>query len=299
MVIVGLGKAKHDSSVCALINNEIKYAKFERQFNVKHGGGNDAWYWHTLKTWGITYPDFTVYTDERELGSVPRLPLNGEEYLHIKENNFFMLDHHFAHLWSNTKFKNHNQGVVIDGQGSGDHTMLIKKKNNETLRSKEYNPALLYEAIGIAMGLIYNNNYVDAAGKVMGLVAHGNFNQELYDKFKTFKLEDFTNYLKIIYKENNQEWRDIVATLDVLCFDYIKGVFKQLDKKEEIFYSGGAALNVQWNMLLHEEGYKLNLEPHPYDGGLSIGCVRWACNYLNVNFPKFNNFPYIQEPYYD
>ena len=79
--------------------------------------------------------------------------------------------------------------------------------------------------------------------------------------------------------------------------DVANFVFEYFFLKKEIFYSGGVALNVQWNTLLHKIGYCLNINPAPYDGGLSIGAVRWAHHFLGIKQPSFKNFPYIQEPY--
>ena len=35
MIIVGFGKNNHDDSVCAYLDGEIKYAKYEREINRK------------------------------------------------------------------------------------------------------------------------------------------------------------------------------------------------------------------------------------------------------------------------
>jgi predicted NodU family carbamoyl transferase len=131
----------------------------------------------------------------------------------------------------------------------------------------------------------------------MGLIAYGKVDEHLYQKMKNLPLEYVSNFCNITFKENNKDWQNILATVDKVCFDFVKEVFLKINKEEEVFYSGGVALNVQWNTLLHKMGYKLNIDPAPYDGGLSIGCVRWAHHFLGIKQPEFKNFPYIQEPY--
>ena len=37
MIIVGLGKAYHDSSICIFDSGKIKYAKYEREVNINEG----------------------------------------------------------------------------------------------------------------------------------------------------------------------------------------------------------------------------------------------------------------------
>lgn len=292
--IVGLGKGLHDSNICASINGKLKYAKFERHSQIKHGKANEAWYWDVLNRWGIKYPNFLIYTDRGEIGNVPRLPLDGESFIQVNGNQY-LLDHHLAHVWSNTKYTEKDQAICIDGKGSGLHTVLIKK--DKLYRSKNFSPANLFNRLGNYMGLIKDHEFGNAAGKIMGLIAYGHVDDNLYLKMKDHSLDYISNFCNLAYKENNQEWQNILATVDKVCFDFVKKVFSHVDKNKEVFYSGGVALNVQWNTLLHKMGYNLNLEPHPYDGGLSIGCVRWAHNFLKIKQPVFENFPYIQEPY--
>lgn len=292
--IIGLGKGLHDSSVCVSFNGEIKYAKYERQFYVKHGQAPEAWYWDVLKKWGINYPNFLVYTDQGDIGLTPRLPADNEPYIKIN-NNHYLLDHHLAHLWSNIEFDESKQAVCIDGRGSGNNSILIK--TDKLYRFKVCTPAIIFNRLSRYMGLIKPEEFGNAAGKIMGLISYGKCDESLYQKLKNLPLEHVDNFCYISFKENNKEWQNILATVDKVCFDFIKGIFLKTNIKKEVFYSGGVALNVQWNTLLHKMGYNLNIDPAPYDGGLSIGAVRWAHHFLGIKQPSFKNFPYIQEPY--
>ena len=57
---------------------------------------------------------------------------------------------------------------------------------------------------------------------------------------------------------------------------------------------GGCALNLDWNRKLFDQGYEIDVEPHVYDGGLALGCLKWALNDLDIEI-KIDNFPYIQD----
>ena len=293
-IIVGLGKGLHDSSVCASFNGEIKYAKYERQFYIKHGKAPEAWYWDVLKKWGIEYPDFLVYTDQSDIGLTPRLPVNNESHIKINHNHY-LLDHHLAHLWSNIEFDDSKQAVCIDGRGSGNNTVLVK--TDKLLRFKNCTPANVFNRLSQYMGLMKPGEFGNAAGKIMGLISYGKLDQDLYQKIKNLPLEEVISFCYIAFKENNKEWQNILATVDKVCFDFVKQIFLNTNINKEVFYSGGVALNVRWNTLLHKMGYQLNMDPAPYDGGLSIGAVRWAHHFLGREQSNFKNFPYIQEPY--
>ena len=54
MIIVGLGKARHDSSICLSENGKLKYAKYERESGIKQGRAPEQWYWNKLYQWGIS-----------------------------------------------------------------------------------------------------------------------------------------------------------------------------------------------------------------------------------------------------
>ena len=86
----------------------------------------------------------------------------------------------------------------------------------------------------------------------------------------------FYKFIKNYYTYDNimhPEWLDFLKTVDEVCFEWVKESFSHIDKSKEVIYSGGCALNINWNRRLLDMGYKLNIEPPAYDGGLSIGCV--------------------------
>ena len=299
MIIVGLGKAYHDSSICVFNNGKIKYAKYEREINIKHGYAPEQWYWKKLQQWNIDLDkiDLLVQTDEGALQFIdgtPRLPLHDQDVIHFTKNHY-IIDHHLAHAYSHTSYSPTDQFYVMDGRGSNGNSISIKNKKN-TFKYKETNPGHIFGAISRAMKLsseTITTHLLNEAGKVMGLIAHGKRKKDFY---KISDLNELYTLCRCLYQENNQEWQDFIHTADKICFEWIKDKFKLLNKDEKIIYSGGCALNIEWNRLLLKEGYNLNLEPPVYDGGLSLGCIRWGLNYLNsLSSFYVHNFPYIQD----
>ena len=64
MNCIGIGGARHDTSIAALIDGEFKYRKSERAFGIKHHKANDEWFKSVLDEWGIDEKDSkVVYTD--------------------------------------------------------------------------------------------------------------------------------------------------------------------------------------------------------------------------------------------
>ncbi len=299
MIVVGLGKAYHDSSICVFNSGKIKYAKYEREVNIKHGYAPEQWYWKKLQQWNVNLDkiDLLVQTDEGVLQFIdgtPRLPLLNQDVVEFSKNHY-IIDHHLAHAYSHTSYFPTDQFFVMDGRGSNLNTLSIKNKET-THKYRECNPGHVFGTLSSVMNLVpknITNHLHNEAGKVMGLVGYG---KEKKDFFNISNLEDVLTLCRCIYHENNQEWKDLVHTVDKICFEWIKNKFKILDKKEKIIYSGGCALNIEWNTQLKKEGYKLEIEPAVYDGGLSIGCVRWGLNFLkSLSDFTWPEFPYVQD----
>jgi carbamoyltransferase len=318
MIIVGIGKAHHDCSICVNNNGVVRYAKYEREIQEKHACAPEKWYTKKLSEWNISDEDIDliVQTDNgivagrsgnsvngiRSKGVVIRLPFSGEDVIKNSNRNY-TIDHHLAHAWSMTTFNKNSSAVIIDGNGSGGHTVMVYD-NGKIERSKLTSPGFIFYTIGRKMN--FSKHSHDCAGKVMGLIPYGNVNAERYNLLKQFspnKLLAATTALNlkdsIPPNENScQDWQeslDNMATINELCYDFVKYFFSKIDKTKPIHYSGGVALNVDWNRKLLDEGYNLIIEPAPYDGGLSIGCMRYGCDILGISQPSIENFPYIQD----
>ena len=60
MIVVGIGKALHDSGIAAYIDGKIKDCKYEREQNIKHGKAPEKWYWKKLAQWGVNLMDINL-----------------------------------------------------------------------------------------------------------------------------------------------------------------------------------------------------------------------------------------------
>jgi carbamoyltransferase len=309
MIVVGFGKGNHDCNICVSVNGKIKYAKYEREINIKHSNAPEYWFWKKLIDWNIDISkiNLLVETDHGNFMKqykVPRLPINGELFYFKagKKEKEIILDHHLAHSWSNTFFNKNKQSVVVDGSGSGlgPYTSLVYSKE-KIFRFEDESPAGIYNFISSLMNL-HSGEFGTGSGKLMGLMPYGKVKKELFNQLVKEFPYFFNSTLLDIIKSNcfdksiqDQSFLDFLKTIDELCFNRLLKYFDYLDKEKEIIYAGGCALNVDWNRKLIDFGYKLNIEPHVYDGGLSIGCVRFGHDYLNIEQPDFKNFPYIQD----
>ena len=269
-IVVGIGKAHHDSSICVYNNGDIKYAKYEREYGVKHAVAPDEWYGKKLREWNVGTPDRVISTDR--------------------------LDHHLAHAFSNFEFTPTMQAFVLDGYGTDGYTSMTYS-DGEIHRSKEFSPAICFNYIGVALGFSNGLLNVDNAGKVMGLVPYGTVDWELFDLYKGIVPRVLRTLVGKLGKPTTitQDVMDDIATINELCFQDVLNRISKLDKSKPIVYAGGCALNVDWNRRLTDMGYDLRIEPHVYDGGLSIGCMRYGVQSMRIEPLAPEGFPYIQD----
>jgi carbamoyltransferase len=314
MIVVGLGKAHHDCSICVYIDGEIKYAKYEREIGRKHARAPEQWFYKKLFQWGIDFDkiNLIIETDGGYYHNghkSTRTPFGGVNFYtkHKKYNTtkHYILDHHLAHAWSNSKFKPTAQAMIIDGMGSGGNTTMMY--NNEIIRrTSNYSPGTCFNEIGDRLGLGVGK-HMDNPGKVMGLIPYGNPDMKLFDSLKSLVPKGLPNIsqkfsITNIPPEtecNTDIWKTTitnVCTINELCYKIVLDYMKQLDKSKPIIYSGGCALNVDWNRRLLDAGYNLLIEPHVYDGGLSVGCMRFGLSLFSEKYLiNIKDFPYIQD----
>jgi len=175
-------------------------------------------------------------------------------------------------------------------------------------------PPLSY--IGRLMGLGGLNH--DLAGKIMGISAYGKIRDDIVKDFdnKCVDVSKFqiTQFCKDIFKKfldvnvllldedytekcnaKNQEFLDIIASIQHIWKKTVLLLFnKFIPKNSTVIYSGGCAQNTITNKALLKDYPNLDIVPHCYDGGLSLGCLAFVILKHNLQFPKLENFPYIQ-----
>jgi len=311
MIIVGLGKACHDCSISVSVDGKFKhYSKYERDVNIKHINAPERWFYKKLYQWNIDpdQVDLYVMTDPgtwREHYRVPLLPHQDCVYWqrersvpHTKE---ILLDHHHAHAWSNLNYNEGKQFVIVDGEGSNTNKATVFN-GKDYRRFKSVTPGGIYIWLDNQMKL-HQGIHGNSSGKIMGLMQYGKRIDSLYEQMMRTNFSDYVNFLEwfmeVCYKgktPDHPEWLNFMKTMDDVCWEMIKSYFKTIDKNKEVIYSGGCALNVEWNKRLLQMGYKLKIDPPAYDGGLSLGCVRFGHHYFNEKIPfEFKNYPYVQD----
>ena len=306
MIVVGLGKACNNSSIAVSKNGKLfKYLKYEREKNIKQMPAPDWWYYKKLQDWNINLEDVDLFvsTDSGVWNDDYKIPLfPHEDTLYwVRKKDFhnskeILLDHHNAHAWSNSSFNEKKQFVVIDGEGSNKN-YSTSWSNLEFHRKKGVGPGAIFIFLEEPMKL-HDGGYGNVSGKIMGLMEYGKINKKLFNNMMDMDRNHFYKFIKNYYTYDNimhPEWLDFLKTIDEVCFEWVKESFSHIDKSKEVIYSGGCALNINWNRRLLDMGYKLNIEPPAYDGGLSIGCVRFGNAMMEKPVKFYEDYPYIQE----
>ena len=322
MIFVGIALNHHDSNISAYINGEVKYAKYERQSGIKHARAPIVWFFDILEKWGIEEKNINGFAYVDSFFNIKDkmynpAPFQGEEFLlkedldrgygwygfanHLPNDQYIMLDHHHAHVYSNINFSQDGQAISTDGNGS--NNMFCRTWNSNfikdfTFHENQYpSPGRILLFLGHKIGL--TGNEMDICGKIMGLQSYGESNVDFVNTFSSMGY-DGLSYLRhwILSLPDNLELNQDTMNTISSAFDATgmvqKQIFNVFSKDKKIVYSGGVSLNVNWNREILDSGYDIDVNPHPYDGGLSLGCLHFILQKNNINF-NINNFPYIQD----
>ena len=324
MVLVGLADNAHDSNLSVWKDGKFRYAKYERESGKKHARAPANWFWNTLNSWYIEEKDVKAFAyvephkyyrrnkSNTWLAFHPA-PFFGEHYLtkehvphgwngifsHLKNKHYYLLDHHYCHFFSNTTSQASDNAIISDTGGSNNHKTLILGTNSSPIRHTDIvSSGRLLFLLGDKMGI--KGDETDVIGKIMGLQAYGEADETLVDKwvlrgrFGADKLYEWIKNLEINASVENPAWLNIITSVFEIGYHYQKQLFETLNKDKKIFYSGGIALNVNWNRKILDQGFKLSIEPHVYDGGLSLGCLRFLGHKYGIDI-KISDFPYVQD----
>ena len=179
-------------------------------------------------------------------------------------------------------------------------------------------------SLGVSLGLIgklmkLSGMTYDFAGKIMGMSAYGNINTDIVKRFNNAFIDvtkfQMVAFIKRLFREKlnikridvknghytsycnfkNQDFLDIVTSIQYIWKKTVLLLFnKFIPKNSAVIYSGGCAQNTITNKALLNDYPNLDIVPHCYDGGLSLGCLAFVILKHNLQFPKLENFPYIQ-----
>lgn len=315
----------HDSNFTYYDTEEgkVRYFSIERLNNLKHGECRDSYY--------LQYARFhfgfdeskdivirTLVPDHHGIDSKSELLEN--ELYHFDAPNMIILDHHYCHVLSclclDPSLK---KGIAIDGAGNFNRSVEIFDNLND-INSTTFRCPKIQTDTGSSMGSMRIGNLFsflaktvlkdkfeyrlvnDQIGKLMGLQSYGKLDMNVYNKCREIgiaKVKDLKAYFEELFKDfdihNQNSNFDLVYTCHQFLVDQIKHIFRScFTTNEKIAYAGGCALSTVTNSQLLDMGYNLTICPAAADSGLSLGCIKFADMYYNLNI-DFSNLVYTSE----
>lgn len=310
----------HDANISIYDGNKFSYIALERLFNEKRYSVvekhskweiSTSFYSNFLKD---LLKSFNIPKEEILAIAVSSSALqekaegdkwNRVNYYNDLCNNVYYLDHHYAHHLSNFTQKN---SWVLDGSGNQLSYSTVLK--NDEIQERLYQGKDGY-SLGFHLSHLSNILVGDSmnAGHVMGLEALGNTNIDYFNKYKDYSLQksfeyfnthnydlyDLQNYLEINEKENNQKFFDYVKTIhEIVKVNHLAYVKKFFNKEDDFLFTGGVSQSIILNTELRKYFKNIEITPHGYDGGISLGLLYFLINQYNYDLPKIANFPFIQ-----
>ena len=316
MKLLALRLCAHDSNITYFDGDRIKYKSFERDFQVKHFGFEGLYGWtRILEEWNITPQDVGavgIVMDTHVHNEVYCNPEQIEENLEIpvfRDLGFncpiHRIDHHYAHSLSFWPLGiEPNLHFVLDGFGDDwmyrsvwrDNKLIDSSKSNGQMM--HYSPSLgfIMTRLGSVLGL--QGHYLDQAGKIMALKAHGNTEfSAVPDVDHIDKLNDLWNFEQIERNANDRNFTlDYIATAHEKTEQLYLKHFREFVKEGDIIgYSGGIAQNTIINKVLKDNFPNLVIPPHANDQGLSLGVIEYLRRTYNLDPFDTSGFPFWQD----
>lgn len=319
-ILIGIHFRKHDANISIFDGNKFHYFQRERE----EQGEKRCGIGFKKQEFIQDFPgkDFTKYI----INYLKKLNIEKNQILAIAvgdsswelkiENNYFQkvswlkdlceevyfVDHHYAHHLST--FKNNNSWV-LDGHGNDlRFSSIFKDKELEhTLREPNEGESLgeRLDSVGIELTGSWGN-----AGHMMALDSLGVCQKEFYEKHKNNMMENSWNYLSFrkfcSYWQKNKKWseadnlyRDYIKTIHEIVKNIYPVYLNRFFKKNESFiFSGGVSQNIILNTHLKKMFPNIEITPHGFDGGISLGLVQFLIDLKKYDPPNLKNFPFIQ-----
>jgi len=235
-----------------------------------------------------------------------------EDY-NIPNNKIKFFDHHFCHVLHsyysnpNLNLKKKYIGLTIDAYGDNKNQTVWSIKNNKfklLAHSNECEIARIYRMVT----LFLNMQPLEHEFKIMGLAPYSQYedNKKISNFFSTIiKLEGFVfkhnkrpknlyNHIsKFLY---HYRFDSICAGLQNFVEENLINLIENISKKTKIkdfVYSGGVAMNVKANKLLHQNKFvkSIFVPGAPDDQGTVIGaCYAATLKFDNLSPQPINNY---------
>jgi carbamoyltransferase len=353
MKILAVHLFTHDTSATYFDGENTYYCKFERPTQIKRYNffKHQAHYAKDyLKGMNIDWENLDVFTftageleNERELDKKINWQLNEGEFigevtqdlvdlmfpnLYIRAKKYYRVDHHYAHYMSGDfLYRDTMGGFILDGNGDYQvHRSVFKglQKTDKSDIKDGMSIGHLFEVVSDdflrpePLDAFNSNSSIDCAGKLMGLMSYGQYNEDYANFLRKFDLNmlpaiaqsDFI-YSRFIYKDREDSpypegffnddklWRrvdgvkgkfwwhvDWIHTWQEVVIEKVVEYAKQhFNKDDKFVFSGGVAHNVVMNAALNEEFPNMVIPPCVGDEGLSLGSMWAVCRKYDIEIP--------------
>jgi carbamoyltransferase len=320
MQLLGFYIGDHDSNLCALVDGRLRYRKFERLSGRKHQRVPFDKLLETCGEWGLR-PDYVAFSDgwRNKLGICAPQDLFREiDCLAGLEsaNATICLDHHYAHAlsgWLDGDRPESFRAVAVDGRG--DHQFCARAFRI----GRGTDASVLYEAhgglsVGVFLGWIgermgLSGRTMDMPGKLMGLQAYASPDEDFVAQHLDIPFGELPRRLvrapfrgvvphdsEGFFELENPDFLCWLASChETLTWATVKLFGAVAEPGEPIEFTGGCAQNSVFNEVLawHFPGF--NVSCHPYDGGLSFGCLDFLLRMLDLPRPFVGAYPFLQD----
>ena len=206
-------------------------------------------------------------------------PTNLWDRLHT--DSYYYIDHHQSHATYAFLSSGYKESdiLAIDGRGWQFNCIFVDKHGTITNLNKEISIGGLWNRLAQDVGF----GYLDA-GKVMGLVGFGKYNEEIYGMIHQY-LENPNHRLpdgaKDILKRVPKE--DVAFTLQHVTIELVKKHVYLLKTSDNLCIAGGVAYNGYMNEEFTKHYTNVHVPPAAGDEGQSLGTYMHADYILNNN----------------
>ena len=319
-ILVGLHFRKHDANISIYDGKEFYYLLIEREEKAEKRAaftkidGDDFFLRYPSNSFTLILKKiFTKYNLEIE--NIRSIAVGDSHWYfdatnqkYEKTNWFsdickdvYFVDHHYAHHLSN--FNKHDSWI-LDGHGNELRYSTVFKNNiiKETLKNPDNGISLGTVLEDLGRDLTGDQN---AAGHMMALDSLGTCNEEYFKKHRDDSIKNslvysnnnkfFTSWVKQMNRDMKKYNNDYIKTLHEITkqthLNYLKTFF---DKNDKFLFSGGVSQSIVLNTYFKENFPNLEITPHGYDGGISLGLLYFLIDKYNYDLPSLNKFPFIQ-----
>ena len=305
MKILGINCSAHDSGISYVRDGKIICVLEEEKFRgIK--SVDLQWVPPTmcleflLEEYSLSLPDFDCIVFPKSIS---------QSYLSkFDSGRSFFYSHHKCHVigsYLTSGFSGKCISLSHDGKGetSRGRIYLCEDGKYEEIHSQDISITSSLAGIWGMSTLILGWRMLKDEGKVVGLAAHGKFNQQIYEWLKdcvyydgklNFKPAGWESRFWYIFsrekekgKFNEKEYReDFAFTLEFLSEEIMKSFLDDLHRRypdyKKLCLSGGLFANVKLNQMINNLPYFDEIFIHPAmgDSGLALGAA--LCKSLEV-----------------